>query len=261
MGNDAASALFIRQKERAARRIGVECVVVHMPADTNAAELFASIQEANASPNVDGIVVQRPLPAHIDARHATDAVIPRKDVDGATTQNAGCAATGTRPLFDACAAAAVLRILRACNVPIGGARVAVVGRGAGVGLPLTLALIAADATVTLCHTLTANIAAETGRADILVAATGTANLVNSHWVRPGAVVVDVGTSVVSFEDNQKSAKRQSVCGDVVLDAAMLAKAAVVVPVPGGVGPVTVATLLENVVLSAERKEAQLKSNF
>ncbi|HRY28663.1 MAG TPA: bifunctional methylenetetrahydrofolate dehydrogenase/methenyltetrahydrofolate cyclohydrolase FolD [Elusimicrobiota bacterium] len=248
VGDDPASAVYVRQKIKACEAHGLKSVHVPLPADVSEVALLEKIRELNRSPEVHGIIVQLPLPKHIHADRALLAVDPRKDVDGLHPVNQGqwmrlkswkeILASG-RPL--PCTPAGVMELLEQNGVRVAGRRATVIGRSTLVGKPLALMLLSADATVTLCHSRTTNIAAVCREADILIAAIGSPRFVKSSMVKRGAVVVDVGSNRTE----------KGTTGDVDFERVRpLAKA--ITPVPGGVGPMTVAMLLWNTVRSAEQ---------
>jgi len=237
--DDAASAVYVRSKDRAAQQAGIEARTIRLPADTNEAALLAQIARLNADRAVDGILVQLPLPRGIRTDAVIDAIDPAKDVDGFHPVNAGLLASGRAGLVP-CTPKGVMRLLAGAGVELAGARALVLGRSTIVGRPMAALLTGADATVTLAHSRTRDLPAECRRADILVAATGRAEMVRGEWVKPGAVVIDVGIN--RLPDGR-------LVGDVAF-AEVSPVAAAITPVPGGVGPMTIACLLENTVLAA-----------
>ena len=242
-GDDAASAVYVGRKEKACAALGYHHVTHRFPATVTEAQLLDHLRGLNADPDIDGILVQLPLPAGLDAERILRAVDPRKDVDGFHPENLGLLVAG-RPRFVPCTPAGVVRLLRHYGVPTAGRRVAVVGRSLIVGRPLALLLArkgpAGDATVTLCHSATADLAAETVRADIVVAAIGVPRALGRAHVASGAVVVDVGIN----RGPAPAGGKAPLVGDV--DAAALEGwAGALTPVPGGVGPVTIAMLMAN----------------
>ncbi|WP_291297824.1 bifunctional methylenetetrahydrofolate dehydrogenase/methenyltetrahydrofolate cyclohydrolase FolD [Elioraea sp.] len=239
VGDDPASSVYVRNKRKAAAEVGFADGTERLAADTSEATLLARIAALNADPEVDGILVQLPLPAHIRAEAVTAAIDPAKDVDGFHPLNAGHLAIG-RPTLVPCTPKGVMTLLAAAGVPLAGARAVVLGRSTIVGRPMAALLTLADATVTLAHSRTRDLAAECRRADILVAAVGRPGMVRGDWVAPGAAVIDVGIN--------RTADRTLV-GDVAY-AEAAPHAGWITPVPGGVGPMTIATLLENTVAAA-----------
>ncbi|HEX4333138.1 MAG TPA: bifunctional methylenetetrahydrofolate dehydrogenase/methenyltetrahydrofolate cyclohydrolase FolD [Usitatibacter sp.] len=241
LGNDAASAIYVRNKARASTEAGMRSEVHALDADTSQATLAAFVRRLNDDPSVHGILVQLPLPRHIDARAVIEAIAPEKDVDGFHYFNVGSLVTG-EPAFYPCTPWGVMKILEHESVPVAGAHAVVVGRSTIVGKPMALLLLNAGATVTICHSKTRDLGAMTRQGDILVSAAGRARLIRGDMVKPEAVVIDVGIN------RQPDGK---VVGDVDFEEAR-AVASRITPVPGGVGPMTIAMLLANTVKSAER---------
>ncbi len=244
VGDDPASAVYVRNKNRAATEAGLTAQTIRLPADTAQAELLGIVARLNADPTVDGILVQLPLPPQIDARAVTEAIDPAKDVDGFNPINVGRLADGL-PTLAPCTPTGVMRLLAETGVTLCGARALVLGRSGIVGRPMAALLLAADATVTVAHSRTRHLAAECRRAEVLVVAVGRPGLVRGDWIGPGATVIDVGVNRLA--DGK-------LAGDVAFDEA-LAVAGAITPVPGGVGPMTIACLLENTVAAAERRRA------
>jgi methylenetetrahydrofolate dehydrogenase (NADP+)/methenyltetrahydrofolate cyclohydrolase len=242
VGEDPASNVYVRTKDRAAREAGIATRTIRLPADTPQAELLAIIAQLNDDPAIDGILVQLPLPRGIDTQAVIEAIDPAKDVDGFHPVNVGHLTDG-RPTLVPCTPLGVMKLLRAASVEIAGARAVVLGRSAIVGRPLASLLLAAHATVTIAHSRTRDLPAECRHADILVAAVGKPEMVQGDWIRPGATVIDVGINRLA--DGR-------LVGDVAFDASA-AVAAAITPVPGGVGPMTVACLLENTLTAAVRR--------
>ena len=247
-GEDPASATYVRNKEKAARECGIQGETLRFPADVTAEVLAAALDRLNADPRVHGILVQLPLPPSIsaeDARALTRRIAPEKDVDGFLPLNQGLLMLG-EPGFVPCTPAGCMRLLTSAGVSARGKHAVVVGRSNIVGKPMALLLLAADATVTVAHSRTPDLPAVVRGADIVVAAVGRPKMVKGSWLKPGAVVLDVG---INRGDDGK------LCGDVDFDEAVLVASAIT-PVPGGVGPMTIACLLENVCLAAERAAAR-----
>jgi methylenetetrahydrofolate dehydrogenase (NADP+)/methenyltetrahydrofolate cyclohydrolase len=238
VGDDPASAVYVRSKDRAAEAAGIRAVTHRLPRETTQAALLALVAELNADAEVDGVLVQLPLPPQISAAAVIEAIDPQKDVDGFHPANVAALAGG-RPGLVPCTPLGAMRLLLEAGVPIAGARATVLGRSAIVGRPMAALLLAADATVTVAHSRTADVAAECRRADILVAAAGRAEMVRGDWIKPGAAVIDVGINRVG----------DRLVGDVAYAEAADA-AGWITPVPGGVGPMTIACLLENTVAAA-----------
>lgn len=244
VGDDPASGVYVRNKDKAAKEAGFDSATLHLPEATTQAELLAMVAGLNADPAVDGILVQLPLPAHIDADRIIAAVAPEKDVDGFHPLNAGRLAAG-QPGLVPCTPKGVMHLLRASGASLAGARALVLGRSQIVGRPMLQLLLAADCTVTVAHSRTRDLAAECRRAEILVAAVGRPEMVRGDWVAEGATVIDVGINRLA--DGR-------LVGDVAF-AEAARRAAAITPVPGGVGPMTIACLLENTLEAAlQRRE-------
>jgi methylenetetrahydrofolate dehydrogenase (NADP+)/methenyltetrahydrofolate cyclohydrolase len=239
VGEDPASGVYVRNKDRAAAEAGFDSATIHLPESTTEADLLAEIARLNADPAVDGILVQLPLPAHIRAEAAIAAVDPRKDVDGFHPLNAGRLAAG-EPGLVPCTPRGVMHLLAEAGVALRGARALVLGRSQIVGRPMAQLLLGADCTVTIAHSRTRDLPAECRRAEILIAAAGRAEMVRGDWIAPGAVVIDVGIN--RLPDGK-------LVGDVAY-AEALGHAGAITPVPGGVGPMTIACLLENTLEAA-----------
>jgi methylenetetrahydrofolate dehydrogenase (NADP+)/methenyltetrahydrofolate cyclohydrolase len=242
VGDDPASAVYIHNKDRAANAVGIAAHTIRLPADTSEELLLTRIARLNADPAIDGILVQLPLPAHISTQAAIEAVDPDKDVDGFHPLNVGLLVSG-RPALVPCTPLGVMKLLAETGDSLEGVRALVLGRSAIVGRPLAALLIAANATVTVAHSRTRELAAECRRAEVLVAAIGKPEMVRGAWITPGAVVIDVGIN--RLPDGR-------LVGDVAFAEAS-AVAAAITPVPGGVGPMTIACLLENTVTAALRR--------
>ncbi|WP_035985453.1 bifunctional methylenetetrahydrofolate dehydrogenase/methenyltetrahydrofolate cyclohydrolase FolD [Leptolyngbya sp. KIOST-1] len=242
VGDNPASAAYVRNKERACSRVGMVSYGKHLPATATQAEVTALIQQLNADPNVDGILVQLPLPEHLDAVALLNAIDPDKDADGLHPINLGRLVRG-EPGLRSCTPYGVMRLLESANINLVGANALVVGRSILVGKPMALMLIEANATVTVAHSRTADLPALMRQADILVAAVGRPGMITAADVKPDSVVIDVGINRVEQPDG--SAR---LVGDVDF-ASVQPVAGAITPVPGGVGPMTVAMLLENTVTS------------
>jgi methylenetetrahydrofolate dehydrogenase (NADP+)/methenyltetrahydrofolate cyclohydrolase len=242
VGDDPASAVYVRTKDRAAVAAGIAVTTIRLPAETSEAALLAEVARLNADPAVDGILVQLPLPHGIRTEAVIDLVDPAKDVDGFHPHNVGLLAVG-RPALIPCTPLGVMKLLEAAGISPSGRRALVLGRSSIVGRPLVGLLLAADATVTVAHSRTRDLAAECRRAEILVAAVGRAEMVRGDWIAPGATVIDVGVNRLA--DGR-------LVGDVAFDECA-AVAGAITPVPGGVGPMTIACLLENTVTAALRR--------
>lgn len=242
VGEDAASAVYVRNKVKDCEESGIRSVLQRLPAQTPEAELLARIQALNLDPSIHGILVQLPLPAHIDTRRVIETISPDKDVDGFHVASAGALMTG-QPGFVPCTPYGVMRLLEHAGARLAGAEAVVVGRSNIVGKPQALLLLQADATVTICHSRSRDLAAHTRRADVLIAAVGRARMITGDMVKPGAIVIDVG---MNRDETGK------LCGDVDFDS-VREVAGAITPVPGGVGPMTRAMLLVNTLEAAERK--------
>ena len=242
VGEDPASAVYVRNKGKATREVGMESFEHRLPAEVSQADLLALVARLNGDSAVNGILVQLPLPAHIDEAAVINAIAPEKDVDGFTVLNAGRLATGQRAMVP-CTPLGCLMMLRDRLGPLGGKDALVIGRSNIVGKPMAQLLLADSATVTVAHSRTQGLPDLCRRADIVVAAVGRPRFVQGDWIKPGAAVVDVGI-------NRTEA---GLVGDVDFDAARRVAGAIT-PVPGGVGPMTIACLLSNTLLSAARRE-------
>ena len=239
VGDDPASAVYVRSKDRAAREAGIAAHTIRLPAETTEAALLAEVRRLNNDPTVDGILVQLPLPAHIRAQAVIEAIDPGKDVDGFHPLNTGHLADG-RPTLVPCTPAGVMKLLAHADIPLSGARALVIGRSTIVGLPVAALLLGANATVTIAHSRTRDLPAECRRADVVIAAIGQPEFVQGDWIAPGATVIDVGIN--RLPDGR-------LVGDAAYEACA-ARAGAITPVPGGVGPMTIACLMENTVKAA-----------
>ena len=255
VGEDPASRVYVGMKEKTSERLGIKSITTVLPEATTQTELLALIAKLNADPSIHGILVQAPLPAHIDQAIIFAAVSPAKDVDGFHPVNVGKLMLGNPTGFVPCTPAGVHELLIRSGVKIAGTEVVVLGRGNIVGKPMTAILCQkakhADATVTLCHSRTRDVAAHCRRADIIVAAMGVAHFVKADMVRPGAVVMDVGVNRIP-DATAKNGSR--LVGDVDF-AAVQPIAGKITPNPGGVGPMTIAMLMRNTVQAAETATA------
>ena len=252
VGDDAASAVYVGAKERASREAGMTGETIRLPAATAQAELLAVVDRLNADDAVHGILVQMPLPAHIDPDIIMRRIDPRKDVDGFHPINVGKLMIGHSDGFAPCTPSGIQRMLTYHGVETRGADVVVVGRSNIVGKPMASLLVqsgaGADATVTVCHSRTRDLASHTRRADILIVAVGRARMITAEMVKPGAVVIDVGMNRIPDASTRSGTR---LVGDVDFDAVRQV-ASLITPVPGGVGPMTIAMLLRNTVRSAQR---------
>jgi len=238
VGDDPGSAVYVANKQKASRQVGMSGTNHPLPADTPRAEVVALIERLNADPTVDGILLQLPLPGHLDGVELTGMIDPDKDVDGLTPISAGRLALGSEGLRP-CTPQGVMTLLDAAGARLEGAEAVVVGRSNLFGKPMAALLLGANATVTTCHSRTRDLAAVCRRADVLVAAVGRPRMVRGDWVKPGAIVIDVGMN--RTEDG--------LAGDVDFDA-VKEVAGAITPVPGGVGPMTIAFLLRNTLQAA-----------
>jgi methylenetetrahydrofolate dehydrogenase (NADP+)/methenyltetrahydrofolate cyclohydrolase len=249
VGDDPASHKYVSMKRKACAEAGIESLHHELPATASEPEVLALVTRLGADPRVHGILVQLPLPRGIDEEAVLDAVPLAKDVDGFHPLNIGALAMkGRRPAFVPCTPNGVIELLDRSQTPIEGAHAVVLGRSNIVGMPVALLLIGRNATVTVCHSRTRNLAALTRSADILVAAIGRPRFVTADMIRPGATVIDVGTNVI---DDPTRATGRRLVGDVDFEGAREVAGAIT-PVPGGVGPMTIAMLLVNTLKSAER---------
>lgn len=239
VGDDPASAVYVRNKRKACEYIGIESLTYEMPAEGTEEELLALIGELNGRSDVNGILVQLPLPAHMDEDRIVTAIAPEKDVDGFHPVNVGNLSIG-RPGFVSCTPAGIIQLLKRSGIGIEGKECVVLGRSNIVGKPMAMLLLRENGTVTVCHSRTENVKEITRRADILVVAVGKPKLVDGSYVKEGAVVIDVGI----HRDGEGK-----LCGDVDFES-VAHKTSAITPVPGGVGPMTIAMLMANCVLGA-----------
>ena len=255
VGDDPASAVYVGGKEKASREAGMAGETIRLSAETSQAELLALVEQLNADDTVHGILVQMPLPRHIDPETVINHIRPDKDVDGFHPVNVGKLLIGHTDGFAPCTPAGIQRLLGEYGVRTAGAECVVIGRSTIVGKPMAALMMQsgplADATVTVCHSRTRDLAAHTRRADILIAAVGRARLVTADMVKPGAVVIDVGMNRID-DPTTKSGTR--LVGDVDFDGVRRV-ASLITPVPRGVGPMTIAMLLRNTVRAAQRSAA------
>ncbi|MFI5398697.1 MAG: bifunctional methylenetetrahydrofolate dehydrogenase/methenyltetrahydrofolate cyclohydrolase FolD [Candidatus Binatia bacterium] len=242
VGDNAGSASYVRSKRKACAELGITSEGHELAADTTQAELVHLVQSLNQQPHISGILVQLPVPAHLDADAVIDAIDPDKDVDGLHPINQARLFAGREGLRP-CTPLGIMHLIDGTGVEIKGARAVVTGRSILVGKPVAFMLLERHATLTICHSRTRNLAEEVSRADILVAAIGRAEMIRGEWIRPGSVVIDVGI-------NRLPDKR--LVGDVEFAAAR-ERAGFITPVPGGVGPMTVAMLMKNTVTAARRQ--------
>jgi methylenetetrahydrofolate dehydrogenase (NADP+)/methenyltetrahydrofolate cyclohydrolase len=245
VGDDPASAVYVGGKQKACIEVGIEGFAHDLPADTSQDEVIALLHELNADERVSGILLQLPTPPHIDGSHLTTLIDAGKDVDGLTPVSAGLLAKGL-PGLRPCTPSGVIELLKRHDVTLQGAEAVVVGRSDLVGKPVAALLLAEHATVTICHSRTRDLAAVCRRADVLIAAVGRPEMVKGSWVKPGAVVIDVG---INRTDS-------GLVGDVEF-ASAAEVASLITPVPGGVGPMTIAMLLSNTLQAAQAADARV----
>jgi methylenetetrahydrofolate dehydrogenase (NADP+) / methenyltetrahydrofolate cyclohydrolase len=241
VGDDPSSATYVKMKGSACRKIGMDSRAIVLPAKTTTEQLLAEIDSLNADPDVHGILLQHPVPDHINERQCFDRIDIRKDVDGVTSQGFGLMALG-EPAFGSATPAGIMRLLQHYEIDVAGKRAVVVGRSPILGKPIALMLSNANATVTLCHSKTKNLAEEIGRADIVVGAVGKPEFIRGEWIKDGAVVIDAGY-------------HPGAVGDIELTGLEL-RCKAITPVPGGVGPMTIATLVAQTLQAAQRAAAR-----
>ena len=248
VGADPASAIYVRNKRKACEKIGIRSISHNLPASTSEADLFALIDSLNGDPTVDGILVQSPLPPQIRDEAIIERISVHKDVDGFHPYNIG-RLTVRQPTLRSCTPFGVIKMLQACNIDLMGLDAVIVGVSNHVGRPMALELLLAGCTITSCHRHTKDLSHKVKSADLVVVAAGKAGLVQGDWIKKGAIVVDIGINRLSDG---------TICGDVDFKAAKQ-HASYITPVPGGVGPMTVATLMENTLLALELSEANKRS--
>ncbi|GFE59143.1 bifunctional methylenetetrahydrofolate dehydrogenase/methenyltetrahydrofolate cyclohydrolase FolD [Geobacter sp. AOG1] len=241
VGEDPASKVYVSMKEKACQDVGIFSDEHKLPAETSETDLLALIDKLNLDPRIHGILVQLPLPKQIDTEKVLEAISPAKDADGFHPYNVGRLVVG-KPLFQPCTPYGVMVMLKETGVDLKGKDVVVVGRSNIVGKPVALMCLQQHATVTICHSRTRDLAAKVGQADVVIAAVGVPEMIKGEWIKPGAVVIDVGVNRVGD---------RKLVGDVEYAAAS-ERAAAITPVPGGVGPMTITMLLYNTVESAKR---------
>ena len=245
VGADPASAIYVRNKRKACEKIGIRSISHNLPASTSEADLFALIDNLNDDPSVDGILVQSPLPPQIRDEAIIERISVHKDVDGFHPYNIG-RLTVRQPTLRSCTPFGVIKMLQASNIDLMGLDAVIIGVSNHVGRPMALELLLAGCTITSCHRHTKDLAGKVKSADLVVVAAGKAGLVQGDWIKKGAIVVDIGINRLSDG---------TICGDVDFNAAKQ-RASYITPVPGGVGPMTVATLMENTLLALELSEAK-----
>ncbi len=243
VGDDPASQVYVGAKEKACKKVGIDSTVINMPADSSEADILRIVGELNSDDKVHGILVQLPLPDHISVDRIASAVLPEKDVDGFHPVNVGRLWRGEDGLFP-CTPSGIIGLLRHYDIPMSGKNALIVGRSNIVGKPMAALLLRENCTVTVAHSRTVDLIGQCGRADILIVAAGRAEMIKKDWVKPGAVVVDVGM-------NRNSSGK--LVGDVDYhDVSQICSA--ITPVPGGVGPLTIAYLLENTFKARSRQQ-------
>ena len=245
LGSDPASAIYVRNKRLACEKVGIRSVAYDIPASTSEAELLKLIHQLNQDDEIDGILVQSPLPSHIKDERVIESISPNKDVDGFHPYNIGRLAV-RQPTLRSCTPYGVIKMLEATDINLIGLDAVVVGVSNHVGRPMALELLLAGCTVTSCHRHTKDLSKVVSQADLIVAAVGKAGLIKGEWIKPGAIVIDIGINRLADG---------SICGDVDFNVAKT-RASWITPVPGGVGPMTVATLLENTLVALESSEAK-----
>jgi methylenetetrahydrofolate dehydrogenase (NADP+)/methenyltetrahydrofolate cyclohydrolase len=241
VGDDPASHTYVRMKVNRCRQVGIDSLRRDLPAESTTAQVVETVDALVADESVDGILVQHPMPAHIDERAVFDAISRGKDVDGVTANAFLDMANGQEETFAACTPAGIVALLDAYEVPIAGKHVVVIGRSPILGKPAAMLLLGRDATVTICHSKTRGLSQFVSEADIVVAAVGRPELIRGEWIKPGAVVIDAGYNPGNV-------------GDVAF-APAAERASLITPVPGGVGPMTIAVLLAQTVSAAEQRES------
>jgi methylenetetrahydrofolate dehydrogenase (NADP+) / methenyltetrahydrofolate cyclohydrolase len=247
VGDDPASAIYVANKHKAATEVGIQTFDHRLPADTSQEEVAALLARCNQDPEVSGILLQLPVPPPLDGPALTALIDPAKDVDGLTPVSAGLLAHATPGLVP-CTPSGVMELLRDAGTDLSGARAVVIGRSILVGKPVAALLLMADATVTVCHSRTRDLAGVCAQADVLIAAVGSPRLVTADFVKPGATVIDVGMNRID----------EGLVGDVDFDA-VAQVAGAITPVPGGVGPTTIAFLLRNTLTAAQTSRQDLRS--
>lgn len=256
VGEDPASATYVRMKQRMCQKLGIRSIGHTMPAESSQEEVESLVEELNADSEVNGILVQLPMPDHIDEESVLNKIDLTKDVDGFHPVNIGrLAMKGRQPLFIPCTPHGVMVLLEESGVEISGAEAVIVGRSNIVGLPVAMLLQKANATITVCHSRTQDLAAHTRRADILIAAIGRAEMITGEMIKPGAAVIDVGVNRV---DDPEAKRGYRLVGDVEFDTAKEVAGAIT-PVPGGVGPMTIAMLMRNTLRAAELAMADVET--
>lgn len=248
VGENPASQVYVRSKQKACAEVGINSFGHHLPEDATQEEVEALVRELNADPAVNGILVQLPLPRHLDEEKVLSAIDLNKDVDGFHPINIGrLAQKGREPVFVPCTPAGCMVLLERAGAQLSGANAVVLGRSNIVGMPVALLLVKANATVTICHSRTRDLPSVVREADVLVAAIGQPEFVKKEWVKPGAIVIDVG---INQKEDATAKRGYRLVGDVAFDE-VSEVAGAITPVPGGVGPMTIAMLIQNTLRAAE----------
>ncbi len=245
VGDDPASVIYVRNKDRACKKVGFYAKTINLPANITQQQLLSEIGRLNQNPKIDGILVQLPLPEHLDSSQVIEKIDPAKDVDGFHSQNIG-KLMQNKPFLRPCTPKGVMTLLATLNIGVIGKNCVVVGASNIVGRPMAIELLNAGATVTICNSKTQNLSDKIKHADMIVVAIGVPKMIKGDWIRNGAIVIDVGISRLN---------NKTLVGDVDFASAK-DKAAWITPVPGGVGPITIATLLENTMLAFTTKEGK-----
>lgn len=242
VGNDPGTKSYVAGQQKAAQSIGVNYDLMELPAESRQDDVISTVVRLNADPTVTGIILNKPMPAAIDFSRCSEAILPAKDVEGMNTANLGHVLMGTAGIWP-CTAAAAIELLKSSGVPLAGKEAVVLGRSEIVGRPVALMLLKEDCTVTVCHSKTRDLQAHLGRADIVIAAIGKPLFVKGEWIKPGAVVIDVG---INAQDGK-------IVGDLDY-AGCLPRASFITPVPGGVGPVTSVILMKNALYAVQNAQ-------
>ncbi len=250
VGDDPASAVYVNNKKKACEFCGIESRSYELPSDTTEEELLSLIDRLNKDKNINGILVQLPVPEHIDPDKVIEAISPLKDVDGFSTQSVGALSVGKKG-FVPCTPAGIIELLHSYDVEISGKNCVVMGRSNIVGKPAAMLLLRENGTVTVTHTKTREIKEITGKADILIVAVGKPRMIDESYIKDGAVIIDVGIHRLDPGENEG----RKLCGDVDFDS-VYDKASLITPVPGGVGPMTIAMLMKNTLLAFDMQDGR-----
>ncbi len=248
VGNNPASQVYVNIKKKRSQEIGMDFSLHKFPENITEKKIIKTINKLNKNKKIDGIIVQLPLPKHLDERKILDKIAPEKDVDGLTIQNLGALFAG-HPYFIPCTPAGIIELIKSTRKNLSGKRAVIIGRSNIVGKPVSILLLKENCTVTICHSKTKNLDKEIKQADILVAAIGRAEYIRGNWIKKGAIVIDVGINRIEDKTSEKGYK---LVGDINFKQAYK-YASFITPVPGGVGPMTVTMLLKNTVESFKRK--------